>query len=131
MVEMKVTTRLEVQKVLKIKSRRAYDTLGRAGAYTRAVMRNTIRSNKKARPGGKPMTSPTKLARSSIVFSVNEKDESVQIGPKYSILGRIGSVHEFGGMFRGRKYPARPFAAPTIPKVQPKLAEFWRGTVTE
>lgn len=29
-----------------------------------------------------------------------------------------------------RKYPARPFMAPALEQVRPKLAEFWRGAVT-
>lgn len=131
MVKMTVQTRMDVKKVLRKKKRGNLDSLGKAGAYVRTVMSRTIGSNKKPRPPGRPMTSPTRRAKKSILFHASKETESVVIGPSHRIMGKSMHAHEFGRKHKGVQEPARPFAVPSLEKSQEKLSPFWRGSITE
>lgn len=125
MIKMKAHTNFDIAKVQKIRDREDYRTLGRAGAFVRSVMRRKVGRRKTPRPAGQPMASPSGLARSSIVFSVDRKSRSVVIGPLKRMFGGLGQLHEFGGVYKGRRYPARPYSQPSLEQAQPKIDEFW------
>lgn len=125
-----VRTRLDVQKILRAKRRGNPDSLVRAGAYLRRVMRSTIGRTKKPRAAGKAMSSPTGSARRSILFGVDKRNDSVVVGPSVKLFGKAGQYHEFGRKRYGRKYPERPFAAPSLTKSKDKLDQFWSGSIT-
>lgn len=129
MLDLQIRTRSEIPKVLRAQRRGNIDSLGRAGAYQRAVMQNTIGRGKKPRPAGQPATSPKGFARRSVLFYVDKVRDSVIIGPSYRIVGRVMHAHEKGSKHKGQKMPARPFAGPSVQKAAPKLSQFWRGSV--
>lgn len=103
-------------------------TLGQAGAFVRQVMRRSIRKSKRAALPGQPVKTRKGAIRQAILFSVEKDRERVLIGPAASRIGaNVGGAHEFGGSFRGRKYPARPFAGPAIVAAAPRLPSKWDG----
>jgi phage gpG-like protein len=81
-----------------------------------------------SRPGTPPNTHTKQLPR-SIVFAADSSGGSFVIGPSRSGIDEIGQVHEFGGKFRGRNYPARPFMRPAIenPNSQRAITENFQG----
>ena len=107
-----------------------FENLGHAAGYMRKAVRSNIRSSasgKPAPPGGM-MRSPTKQIRRSIAYAVNRAKGSFVVGPAYTGAGDIAAVHEFGRLFRGIQYPARPVSGPTFQKHKHKIPGFWRGS---
>lgn len=131
MIEVKIKTRDEIPKLMRKAKRANLDSLGKSGAYTRQVMKSKLTKRKKPRPPGQSVASPTKRARKSILFAVDKIDDSVVIGPSANLVGRVMSAHEFGTPYKGDKIKARPFAGPALEKATPKLAPFWRGSVSK
>ena len=39
------------------------------------------------------------------------------------------TAHEFGGMYRRRRYPKRPLMGPTLNKTAPQLPKLWENAV--
>lgn len=54
---------------------------------------------------------------------------AVVIGPAKSLIGISMTAHEFGGMYRRRKYPKRALMGPTLVKVFPQLPKLWKDSV--
>lgn len=86
-----------------------------AGAYTMTVARNSIKKKKNPNIASAPGTAPythgeNKTFRKSTLFGVNEKEESVVIGPAAlggnPRLAQLGALHEFGGT-RPNKQPEK------------------------
>lgn len=102
--------------------------LGKAGGAIRKTAERSIRSRKRPSPPGTPPSTRTKRLRKSILYEV--QGNSVFIGPAESLIGPVGAAHEFGGQFRGDDYPARPFMRPALVKMTPRLASFWKNSIT-
>ena len=103
--------------------------LRRAGAYVRKTAINAVsRSNKSSLPGTPPHTRRGLLKR-SILFGVDKDRQAVVIGPAKSLIGISMTAHEFGGMYRRRKYPKRALMGPTLVKVFPQLPKLWKDSV--
>jgi len=65
----------------------------------------------------------------SILFGVEKNRMAVVIGPAKSLIGISMTAHEFGGMYRRRKYPRRPLMGPTLEKAAPRLPALWADSV--
>lgn len=75
---------------------------------------------------GKPKRG--KLPR-SILFDVDkEKDEAV-IGPRKSVIGEAGWIHEFGGEFEGVQYPERAYMWPGLERAAPRLGNSFEASL--
>jgi phage gpG-like protein len=114
------------------------ESLGQAGGAIRLTARRSLRPGRGKRalakgasiasdPGSPPF-SPTRLLKNSILYQV--EDENVIVGPNKKEISLIGNVHEFGGVEKGRRYPARPFMGPAFEKLRPRLAKFWADSIT-
>jgi len=100
-----------------------------AGAYTRKAARNAVAKSKhSSTPGTSPNTRRGLLKR-SILFGVEKHRMAVVIGPAESLIGISMTAHEFGGMYRRRKYPKRPLMGPALEKVAPQLPKLWANSV--
>jgi hypothetical protein len=73
--------------------------------------------------------------RRSIRYAVIKRGasrrSSVVIGPVPEVISLVGAAHEYGGMFRGRKYPERPYMRPALGRIVPRLPLMWRNSVTK
>lgn len=103
--------------------------LRRAGAYIRKATRNAISVSPKASIPGRPPHSREGLLKRSILFGVEKRREAVLIGPAFSFIGPVMTAHEYGGKFRGRRYPKRPLMGPTLDKTKDKLPSLWKDAV--
>ncbi|MGE4300671.1 MAG: hypothetical protein AB7F40_03605 [Victivallaceae bacterium] len=100
-----------------------------AGAYVRKSARNVVsRSSKASSPGTSPHTRRGLLKR-SILFGVENNRMAVVIGPAKTFIGISMTAHEFGGIYRRRKYPRRPLMGPTLVKTAPALPKLWADSV--
>lgn len=103
--------------------------LRRAGAYVRTTVRHgVVKSAKSSAPGARPHTRRGLLKR-SILFGVDSTRQSVVIGPARSIIGISMTAHEFGGLYRRRNYPKRPFMGPALLKTAPQLPKLWEDSL--
>ncbi|MCX7804799.1 MAG: hypothetical protein N3A38_06365 [Planctomycetota bacterium] len=94
---MKARVKDETKNVRKAVRLAMIDSLGRAGAYVRGIARRSIKvSPEYSKPGKPPHTRQGRLKR-GILYAVDRAIQSALIGPSASAVGRIGSIHEFGG----------------------------------
>lgn len=100
-----------------------------AGAYTRKAARNAVAKSKHSSTPGTPPNNRRGLLKRSILFGVEKHRMAVVIGPAESLIGITMTAHEFGGMYRRRKYPRRPLMGPTLEKVAPQLPKLWADSV--
>ena len=57
---------------------------------------------------GTPPNTRRGLLKQSLLFGVEKQRQSVVIGPAESFIGTAMTAHEFGGIYRKRRYPKRP-----------------------
>lgn len=69
--------------------------------------------------------------RRAVIYSVDPSGKSAVIGPRYSAVGDVGNVHEFGGKRKEQKYPARPFMGPGLKRTTPRFAGMFSGSIGE
>ena len=86
------------------------------------------RSSTPSAPGSTPHTKRGQLKR-SIRYDAT-KDGAI-IGPKASMVGTSGEVHEFGGSYRGGSFPERPFMGPALSRELDKFAGEFSGSIGE
>lgn len=51
------------------------------------------------------------------------------IGPLASIVGDVGSIHEFGKRRDEAKFPPRPFMRPALERSVDRIPKQWSGTI--
>ena len=78
---------------------------------------------------GTPPNTRRGLLKQSLLFGVEKQRQSVVIGPAESFIGTAMTAHEFGGIYRTRRYPRRPLMKPTLEKTLPKLPALWENSV--
>lgn len=79
-------------------------------------------------PGQPPHTKRRQLAR-AIRFDADK--EGAVIGPRASVVGQAGSVHELGGRYKGQEFPERPYMLPALERAIPRFAGSWQGSIGE
>jgi len=128
-IKQKAEVKLDIANFQNILKKRQKSSMQHAaGSIRLTAQRSILKRGKRVRHGASPPGTPpytTGPLRSSIYYSVSSDYQKAYIGPSASRIGLIGRVHEFGGPFRGRKYPKRPFMWPALQKTIPELAQFW------
>ena len=139
-IEFDITTDFKRKALQKVQKEATFNSLGRAGAYIRTVMRNSIkRRGRGGKPSqaGKPPKSTGPL-KDAILFELSPQKDDVAVGPTFGGFGKLGRVHEEGGTFKGlnfegditlKRYPKRPFAAPALQKSLPRISSFWKSSI--
>ncbi len=105
------------------------DILKRMGAYVRKVAQSKVRTSPKASTPGTPPHSRRGLLKRAILFGLERDKKRVLIGPGFRFVGTSASAHEFGGAYKGDRYPKRPLMGPSLRESSPHLAEMWRDAV--
>jgi len=103
--------------------------LRRAGAYIRKAARNQVSASDRASIPGTPPHTRRGLLKNSLLFGVEKRAQSVVIGPAESFIGTAMVAHEFGGLYRKRRYPKRRLMGPTLEKTASKLPSLWEKSV--
>ena len=125
----KIRIEFDEEKVLNAVKSGNVKALRSAGAYVRKSARNAVSRSSKASSPGMPPHTRRGLLKRSILFGVEKQRQSVVIGPAKSLIGVSMTAHEFGGMYRRRKYPRRPLMGPTLLKTAPALSTRWADSV--
>ena len=129
MIEMKIQTRMDVQKVLRKVRRANIESLGHAGASIRLTARRSIRRSPRPSAPGTPPHTRRGLLRRAIVYAVDKFRRMVVIGPAYGMVGLSATPHEFGGRYRREQYKKRAFMGPALEKTKSTLPRHWAASV--
>ena len=125
----KMHFKFDERRLVEVVRKANYSSLRRAGAYIRASARNAIHRSKSSSTPGTPPHTRRGLLRRSILFGVDRQKQSVVIGPAEKFIGISMTAHEFGGLYRRRRYPKRPLMGPTLNKAAPQLPKLWENAV--
>lgn len=99
-----------------------------AAAYIYTVIKNSIKTTGKPNPPGGKVKSRYRVLKSAMAFNVDDDRGTFTVGTSArDSAPNLAGTHEFGGEFRGRNYPARPFMRPGLEASLPKLPEKWKN----
>jgi hypothetical protein len=135
----KTKVTFDERRILVLTTRGSNNALRRAGAYVRKAAMNKIKhapdgddGPQVAAPPGAPPYTHTRsggLLKRSILFGVDKRRNAALVGPAYSLVGPSMTAHEYGGNYRGRKYPRRPLMGPTLKQTAGDLPKLWKNAV--
>ena len=126
---MKVRIEFDESRILIAVQRGNITALRRAGAYVRKAARNKVTQSSNASSPGSPPNTRQGLLKRALLFGVEKQRQSVVIGPAEKFIGTAMQAHEFGGMYRKRRYPKRPLMGPTLQATASKLPSLWEKSV--
>jgi len=129
MIELKVQTRMDVQKVLRSVKRANIQGLGHAGGAVRLTARRSIKRSPRPSAAGTPPHTRRGLLRRAIVYAVEKYKQMVVVGPAYGLVGLSATPHEFGGKYKREHYDKRPFMGPALEKTKDRLPRHWANSV--
>jgi hypothetical protein len=129
MLGMKCRSRFDARKVRKKAEAGTFKSLNHAAAAIRLTARRSIRRSPKKSSSGTPPHTRRGLLKRSVLYNVDKAKMTAVIGPAYSIAGRSGSAHEFGGKYYGRKYPKRSFLGPALKANERRLPKLWADSI--
>jgi phage gpG-like protein len=119
----------ESAKVLEAAHRATTRSLAKAAyAIFRTAQEEITTAAKPSEAGQPPHTRKGQLRRAER-YDVDAAAEVAVIGPRFSMVGASAEAHEFGGEFRGDKYPARPFMGPALERNRDLIPAFWGDEV--
>lgn len=120
---------LRLERIVKAIGRAKAGSLPSVGYLISTIAKQKIQRSKEPSQPGSPPTTRKGLMRRAIRYAVAPDKQSVAIGPVASLVGQAGMAHEFGGKYRGSKYPARPFMGPSLDEALPQIGPAFRGSV--
>lgn len=126
---MKVHIEFDERRILVAVESGNLTALRRAGAYIRKAARNKVTTSSNASTPGSPPNTRRGLLKNSLLFGVEKRIPSVVIGPAESIIGLAMTPHEYGGIYRKRRYPKRSLMNPTLIAAIPRLPTLWANAV--
>ena len=129
MADAKVRVEFDSNAVRNAVRRGGVKSLRQAGAYVRKAARHAVKKSSRASAAGTPPHTRRGLLRNSILFGVEKHRMAVVIGPAYEFVGISMTAHEFGGMYRRRRYPKRALMGPTLQKTAPNISKMWADSV--
>ena len=89
----------------------------------------SIEQSGRRSPAGHPPHTRHGQLRRSLRYSVERDREMAAIGPRESMVGTSAMASEFGGNYRGGRYPTRPFMAPALEKNVKSIPSRWSAEV--
>ena len=126
---------VDYKRAMRAVKRAEIRSLTHAAAAIRLYAAKSIRQsprNRPSAPGTPPHTRRGLLPRSILYALLEERGSPVAIvGPSFNLVGLAGKAHEFGDVFRGNDYPARPYMGPALSVIANRLPSFFAGSVKE
>ena len=129
MADAKVRVEFDSDAVRNAVRRGGVKSLRQAGAYVRKAARHAVKKSSRASAAGTPPHTRRGLLKNAILFGVEKHRMAVVIGPAYEFVGISMTAHEFGGMYRRRRYPKRALMGPTLQKTAPNISKMWADSV--
>lgn len=117
---------MEQQRIEQAARQANYRSFGHAAASLR---KDVIASIEKApqgvasRPGTPPNTHKRNFLKRSIAYDANV--DGAVIGPRKSVVGEAGAIHEFGE----ENHPQRAFMRPGLERASSRLNAAWQDSI--
>jgi phage gpG-like protein len=127
MIDLKITTALNLEKIQEAADRAAKGAFARAAFKIRKTAMESIRPSPTASEPGQPPRTRRGQLRRAILYHADVT--GAVIGPRESIVGSAGEAHEFGGEHRGAQFPERPFMAPALEEHVEDFAGEFSGSI--
>lgn len=125
-----IKTDIDSKQVEKAVEKAAFRNFAHAAASISKDVKSTLETAEGPSPEGQPPhTHRGAFLRRAIRFAADK--EGAVIGPQASMVGEVGSAHEFGGEYKGQDFPSRPFMLPALIRALPRFAGEWRGSIGE
>ena len=125
MAAMRCRSRFDAEKVKRKVNQGTFKSLNHAAAAIRLTARRSIRRSPNKSLSGTPPHTRRGLLKRALLYKVEKTRLSAVIGPAYSIVGRSGRAHEFGGKYYGQNYPQRQFMGPALQANLKRIPKFW------
>jgi len=129
MAAMRCRSRFDAEKIKRKANQGTFKSLNHVAAAIRLTARRSIRRSPNKSLAGTPPHTRRGLLKLALLYKVEKTRLSAVIGPAYSIAGRSGRAHEFGGKYYGRDYPQRQFMFPALQANLKRVPKFWISTV--
>ena len=129
MANAKVRVKFDSNAVRNAVRKGSVKSLRQAGAYVRKAARHAVKKSSGASSPGTPPHTRRGLLKNSLLYGVEKRRLAVVIGPAYTFVGISMTAHEFGGMYRRRKYPKRALMGPTLQKTAPNISRMWADSI--
>jgi len=132
MIEMALSKFIDETRRVTAAAHRATLSALRKTAYAifRDVQASIVTDSKPSLPG-EPPHSRRGLARRAERYDVDAAAETAVIGPRFSVIGTAMQPEEFGGKYRGDKYPQRPSIGPALQRNLDLLPAGFAGAATD
>lgn len=131
MAAMHCRSRFDAEKVKRKANQGTFKSLNHAAAAIRMTARRSIRRSARKSLSGTPPHTRRGLLKRALLYKVEKTRLSAVIGPAYSIAGRSGKAHEFGGKYYGRDYPQRAFMGPALQANIKRIPRLWADSVKQ
>lgn len=125
--ELQIQLRLE--RITKAIQKAKAGSLPAVGYLISTLAKQKIQRSKTPSQPGTPPATRKGLLRKAIRYALAPDKQSVVIGPTASLVGKAGTAHEFGGKYRGQRFPERPFMGPSLADALPQIGPAFRGSV--
>lgn len=124
--------------VVKAAEKASFRNFGHAAATIRKdVLESIVPSDEPSAPGEPPHTRNRGLTKKgtqkvgilekAITFDATKEDAVV--GPRASVVGPAGALHEFGGSRGGADFPERPYMLPALLRNLDRFHQDWQGSI--
>lgn len=127
----KVDIEDKMHRVKKASDDAIYRNLGHAAASIRKEAVASIKRSKRPSEPESPVHTKRGQAKRAVRYAVDGAQQEAVIGFEESKVGTAMEAHEFGKVFRGAKFPARPTMGPALEKGTPRFADAWVGSIGE
>ena len=128
----KLTIIDESPRVIEAVRKETYRNLAHAAASIRKAAMALIRRAPRAAKPGKPPHTRKGLLRRAYRYSIERRgteEEVAFVGPLHSVVGPAAVPHEFGGFYKGARFPARPTVGPALAANIDRFADRWSGSL--
>ena len=125
MAAMHCRSHFDAEKVKRKVNQGTFKSLNHVAAAIRLTARRSIRRSARKSLSGTPPHTRRGLLKRALLYKVEKTRLAAVIGPAYSIVGRSGRAHEFGGKYYGRDYPQRQFMGPALQANLKRIPKFW------
>ena len=122
----------ESQRVIAAVRKETYRNLGHAAASIRKAAMALIRRSPRASEAGKAPHTRKGLLRRAYRYAIERRgseEEVAFVGPLHSVVGPAAVPHEFGGVYKGARFPARPAVGPALEANLDRFADQWSGSL--
>lgn len=106
-----------------------FESLRHAAAAIRVTARRRIRRRKKAAPAGSSPHTHTGRLKRAIRYEADRGADAAIIGPAADVVGLAGAAHEQGGRYKSDAYAPRPYMAPALESLRPRLPRYWAASI--